>query len=126
MKRTLISFAIAGLISISPAYAGDYATLESNYKKDAFADADRDWARRTANKYDGCGFFGKRKYRRVEVLVSRYRAIGKAMNSGDEEGAVAAAEKFVETVNANKRFGACWGEISRKAGLPSSFARDIS
>jgi hypothetical protein len=95
--------------------------LRSAYSADAFAGADADWRRLTANRIDECGRYGKDRKLRVDVLVNAYDAIGSGLESGDDEAAMKAAKRLSRAINANGRFAECWDRIARRQSVSREF-----
>lgn len=124
MNKYFAGAMIMFAIGASPA-AADYAAVESGYVATAFEDADENWFRITGNRISECGVYGKNKKTRAEVLVGRYKSLGAAMASGDQDAAITAASRLGDAINANGRFETCWDKLSRKEGIRSSFKRAL-
>lgn len=125
MKKTAL-LAFAGAMLISGAAYADISKVKENYVAGAFDDASDDWRRITSNTIHECGAFGDKKARRIDILISRYDALGDALDSGDEAAIGAAAKKFNEAVTYNGRFETCWDKISRKKGIGGKLKREVA
>ena len=112
---------IAGALLIGGTAFADVAALKTEYVDGAFSGADTNWRRLMANRYSECGTFGTQDDRRIDVLISKYEAIGDALNSGSEGAAADAAHSFAATLGESKYFASCWNSISRKNGVSRGF-----
>ncbi|PQA88194.1 hypothetical protein [Hyphococcus luteus] len=124
MKKTAL-FAFAGAMLLSGHALADAASLKDSYVPGAFDSADADWRRITANRTDECGEFGRNDNRRIDILISRYEALGDALESGNAAAIDEAAESLNEAVTANSRFEKCWDTIARKKGVSRGFKREV-
>jgi len=124
MKIPVITL-IAALMAASSASAIEYNDLTDSVDVAAFEGADAEWKRKTANRIEECGAYGNDGNRRVDVLVSRYRALADAVSADDSGAATGAAQSLSKAINANSRFEACWKKIARKEGISSGFTRMI-
>lgn len=123
MKLAVIAIAAAALAG--PAFAADLNAARGAYVADAFDDADANWRRQLANRYQECGVFGKDRQRRVDLLVDRYNALGDALTAGDDAAADSAAQSLANAINANSRFGACWETLAKRGRISSDFTKAI-
>lgn len=106
------------------ASAASYQEVAGLVSVDAFNDADSDWRRRITQQKSECGFYGtQREIRRVDVLIERFNSLADAVESNDEQGAMAAGKALYRTIDSNDRFTACWRHVSRKAGVSSKLTR---
>jgi hypothetical protein len=124
MKTALL--ALTGAFMISGAALADAANVKESYVAGAFSSVDDDWLRITVNRHGDCGEYGSSGYRRVDVLIARYNAIGEAIESGDDAEVKSAAQAFASLLDANTRFESCWDEIARKEGIKSGFKRQVA
>ncbi len=124
MKLAIIAIAAAALAG--PALAADLNAARSAYVAGAFDNADADWRRLLANRFQECGSFGKDGKRRVDLLIDRYNALGKALNAGDDSAASGAAQSLATAIGANSRFGECWETLAKRSGISDDFTRAIS
>ena len=92
MKTALL--ALTGAFMISGAALADAANVKESYVAGAFSSVDDDWLRITVNRHGDCGEYGSSGYRRVDVLIARYNAIGEAIESGDDAEVESAAQAF--------------------------------
>ena len=118
--------ALAGAFLISGAALADTASVKESYVAGAFSGVDEDWLRITVPRHGECGEYGSSGYRRVDVLISSYKAIGDAISSGDDAAVADAAQTFASLLDANTRFEACWDAIARKEGIKSGFKRQVA
>ena len=125
MKKSAL-LAFAGALFISGAAFADTAGVKEYYVAGAFSGADDDWRRITSNSVRECGVFGDREVRRIDILISRYEALGEAIESGDDAAVSEAAQHFNEAVSINDRFETCWDKIAIKNGIRSKFKREVA
>lgn len=123
MKTAMI--ACFGALMLAPAAFASFSDVKEEYVADAFADADDEWLRLTANRYSECGVYGSNEVRRIDVLVGKYRALGEALDAGNDAAASEAARSLYDSINNNVRFEACWDKVSRKEGISRSFKRNL-
>ncbi len=126
MKKVVLTAAAAFAAMSMTASALEMGELREAYSPDAFSNADANWKRITANRINACSRYGEKRKSRVEVLVDRYLAIGKALDANDAGGAVAATERLASAVNLNDRFEECWRQISRRNGVSREFRAMLS
>lgn len=118
-------FVFAGAMLLSGHALADAASLKDSYVPGAFDSADDDWRRITVNRTAECGEFGRNDNRRIDILISRYEALGEALERGNAAAIDEAAESLNSAVTANRRFERCWDVISRKKGVGSDFKREV-
>ncbi len=121
MSKPLLAAVAAAFAVITPAAAVEYADIRNTYSSEAFADADDQWRRITANRHDSCSRYGKERKTRVGLLVDSYLAIGDALDANDEAATMKATKRLSRAINLNGRFEDCWDTISRRAGVTREF-----
>ncbi len=122
MKALLCALGVS-LVPVAVS-AATYQDVESLVAVDALEDADSDWRRLMAQQKSDCGYYGRQtEVRRVDVLVDRFNALADAVESNDEDAAMAAGKSLYAAIDANDRFSSCWRHVSRKAGVPSKLTR---
>lgn len=124
MKKPVILLTLGAMLVAGPALAG-VETIKESYTPGAFADADYDWRRMTANRTPDCGAFGNMDQRRVDVLIERYETLGEALESGVAAEITEAAQSLNALVTANSRFETCWDVIARKQDISRKLKREL-
>ena len=124
MKIPVITL-VATLMAATSVAAIEYNDFADAVDVAAFEGVTDDWKRKTGNRFSECGVYGQDGNRRVDVLVSRYRALADAVSTGDESAATSAAQSLSRAVNANNRFKSCWKKIARNEGFSPDFTRMI-
>lgn len=113
-------------ISMAPlaVSAASYQEVADLVSADAFSDADSEWRKRIVQRTSECGYYGsQRETRRVDVLIERFNSLADAVESNDQQGAMAAGKALYRTIDSNARFSTCWRQVSRKAGVSSKLTK---
>lgn len=121
MKRFFACIAAIAPLALATAQAGEgFQHLAGDVKVDAFAKADKSWKRIMTMRNFDCGEVGKSGVTRVDLLVSAYDQLAKAVSANDAAGAESAGSAFAKTARQNMRFASCWATISSSVNVSRS------